>query len=134
MNRVDVRDIADAAVTSLTQAGHEFHCYPLIGGEVVTGQDVADIYSRSLGREIRYGGNNLEIWGHKTARAMPGRLVPDLKLMYEFFQRYGLRASEEEFYLQAKVLGHRPRCFRAFVKETVVAWERDAPREHVTVG
>ena len=63
MNRVDVRDIADAAVTSMTQAGHEFHCYPLIGAQAVTGQDVADIYSRSVGREIRYAGNDLEVWG-----------------------------------------------------------------------
>jgi hypothetical protein len=54
--------------------------------------------------------------------------------MYEFFQGHGLRASEEEFDLQAKVLGHLPRCFHAFVKETVSAWERDAPREHATVG
>jgi uncharacterized protein YbjT (DUF2867 family) len=134
MNRVDVRDIADAAVTSLTQAGHEFHCYPLIGVDVLTGQDVADIYSRSLGREIRYGGNDLEVWGHTAARALPGRLVPDLKLMYEFFQCHGLRASKDEFDLQAKVLGHLPRCFRAFVNETVAAWEREAPREHATVG
>jgi len=134
MNRVDVRDIADAAVTSLTQAGHEFHCYPLIGVDVLTGQGVADIYSRSLGREIRYGGNDLEVWGHTVARALPGRLVPDLKLMYEFFQCHGLRASKDEFDLQAKVLGHLPRCFRAFVNETVAAWEREAPREHATVG
>lgn len=134
MNRVDVRDIADAAITSMTQAGHEFHCYPLIGAEAVTGQDVADIYSHSVGREIRYAGNDLEAWGHKAARAMPRRLVPGLKLIYEFVQRYGLLASEEEFELQAKVLGHLPRCFRTFVKETVSAWERDAPREHATVG
>jgi hypothetical protein len=54
--------------------------------------------------------------------------------MYEFVQRDGLLASEEEFDLQAKVLGHHPRCFRAFVKETVAAWERDSPREHATAG
>jgi uncharacterized protein YbjT (DUF2867 family) len=103
MNRVDVRDIADAAVTSMTQAGHEFHCYPLIGAEAVTGQDVADIYSRSVGREIRYAGNDLEVWGHKAARAMPRRLVPDLKLMYEFVQRDGLLASGSSSPLLARI-------------------------------
>lgn len=134
MNRVDARDIADAAVTSMTQAGHEFHCYPLIGAEVLTGQDVADIYSRYVGREIRYAGNDLEVWDHKAARVMPRELVTDLRLMYEFVQRDGLLASEEEFDLQAKVLGHRPRCFHAFVRETVAAWERDTPREQAMVG
>lgn len=72
MNRVDVRDIADAVVTTLTQTGHEFYCYPLIGGEVLTEQDVADIYSRSLGREIRYGGNDLEVWEKKATGTLPG--------------------------------------------------------------
>ena len=134
LNRVDVRDLADAVVTTLTQTGHEVHCYPLIGLEVLTGQDVADIYTRSLGREIRYGGNDLEVWGEKAAHTLPGWLVPDLKLMYEFFQRHGLLASEEDFALQANVLGHPPRCFHTFVGETVAAWERDGPREHAKVG
>jgi uncharacterized protein YbjT (DUF2867 family) len=134
LNRVDVRDLADAVVTTLTQTGHEFHCYPLIGLEVLTGQDVANIYTHSLGREIRYGGNDLEVWGRKAARTLPGWLVPDLKLMFEFFQLRGLRASEEDFALQAKVLGHLPRCFDTFVGESVAAWERDGPREHAKMG
>ena len=36
--------------------------------------------------------------------------------------------------LDANVLGHLPRCFHTFVNETVAAWERDGPREHVAVG
>jgi len=119
LNRVDIRDLADAAVTTLTQTGHEFHCYPLIGVEVLTGQDVAEIYSRALGREIRYGGNDLEVWKQKSTGTLSGWIIQDLKLMYEFFQRYELRASEEDFALQANVLDHPPRCFHAFVGETV---------------
>ena len=134
LNRVDAHDVADAVVATLTQTGHEFHCYPLIGVEVLTGQDMADIYSRSLWREIRYGGNDLEVWGNKVRHTLPGWLVPDLKLMYEFFQHRGLRASEADFAQQAKVLGHLPRCFHTFVKETVAAWERGRPREHAKVG
>ncbi len=134
LNRVDVRDIADAVVTTLTQTGHEFHCYPLIGAEVLTGQDMADIYSCSLGREIRYGGNDLDVWEEKATRALPGWLVPDLRLIYEFFQCQGCRTCEEDFALQAKVLGHLPRCFHTFVRETVAAWVRDGPREYAKVG
>lgn len=134
MNRVEVRDIAAAVVTPLTQTGHEFHCYPLIGVEVLTGQDVADIYSRSLGREIRYGGIDLEVWEKRATGTRPGWLVPDLKLMYEVIQRHGLRASEEDFARQEKVLGHLPRCFHTFVEETVAAWMRHGSPEYVIVG
>lgn len=133
LNRVDVRDIADAVVATLTQTGHEFHCYPLIGAEVLSGQDVADIYSRTLGREIRYGGNDLEGWGGKATLMLPGWLVQDLKIMYEFFQRQGLRANEADFLLQAKVLGHLPRGFHTFVSETVAAWMPDGHREYAKV-
>ena len=134
LNRVDVRDIADAVVATLTQTGHEFHCYPLIGAEVLSGQDMADIYTRTLGREIRYGGNDLEVWEGKTTRTLPGWLVQDLKLMYEFFQRQGLRASEADFLLQAKVLGHLPRGFHTFVRETVATWMPDGHPEYAKVG
>ncbi|MBC7837474.1 MAG: NmrA family NAD(P)-binding protein [Nitrospiraceae bacterium] len=134
LNRVDVRDIADAVVATLTQTGHEFHCYPLIGAEVLSGQDVADIYTRSLGREIRYGGNDLEVWGEKATHTLTGWLVTDLKLMYEFFQRQGLRASEADFLLQAKVLGHLPRGFHTFVRETVATWMPDGHPEYAKVG
>jgi uncharacterized protein YbjT (DUF2867 family) len=134
LNRVDARDVAAAVVTTLTQPGHEFHCYPLIGVDILTGQDIAGIYSRFLGREVRYDGNDLEIWETKAARTLPGWLVSDLKLMYEFYQRHGLRASEADFALQAKVLGHLPRCFHTFARETVAAWERDGPREYAKVG
>ncbi len=134
LNRVDVRDIADAVVATLTQTGHEFHCYPLIGAEVLTGQDVAETYTRVLGRKVRYGGNNLDVWGNKVGDTLPGWLVQDLSLMYEFFQQRGLRASDEDFALQAKVLGHLPRYFHTFVEETVAAWERDEPCKHAAVG
>ena len=134
LNRIDARDIADAVVATLTQTGHEFHCYPLIGVEVLTGQDVADIYTRSLGREVRYGGNDLDVWEGKAAHTLPSWLVSDLKRMYDFFQRHGLRANETDFALQAKVLGHLPRCFHTFVKETVSAWEGDRTREHAAAG
>lgn len=127
LNRVDVRDVADAAVAALTQTGHEFRCYPLIGVEILTGQDVADIYSRFLGREIRYGGNDLDRWRNKAARPLPGWLADDLTFMYGFFQRHGLRASDKDFVLQEKVLGHLPRPFHTFVRETVATWERDRP-------
>jgi transaldolase len=102
--------------------------------EVLTGQDVAGVYSRSIGREIRYGGNDLDVWEEKSGQILPGWLVRDLKLMYEFFQRYGLRANETDFALQAKVLGHPPRSFHTFVEETVAAWERDRPFEHAKEG
>ncbi|MFO0701318.1 MAG: NmrA family NAD(P)-binding protein [Nitrospira sp.] len=127
LNRVDVRDVADAAVVALTQTGHEFRCYPLIGVERLGGHDVADIYSLFLGREIHYGGNDLETWENTTGRTLPGWKTYNLKLMYEVYQRYELLASDKDFVLQEQVLDHLPRSFHTFVRETVMAWEQERP-------
>jgi uncharacterized protein YbjT (DUF2867 family) len=51
---VEARDVADAITVALTQAGHEFHKYPLVGLEALTGQDVAEIYTHYLGRNPLY--------------------------------------------------------------------------------
>lgn len=99
-----------------------------------SGLDVADIYSRSLGREIRYEENDLDVWGKEATRTVPGWLVHDLKLLYEFFQRHGLQANDEYFALQEKRLGHLPRSFHTFVRETVTEWRHDEAREYTKAG
>jgi len=128
LNRVDVRDIADAVVNTLTQSGHEFSCYPLVGVAPLTGRDVAKIYSHYLGCEIRCDGTDLELWSKEAARIYPDWLVRNLKTMYQFFNTQGSRASEEDFVQQAKVLGKPPRSFCTFVRETVRAWTDEASR------
>lgn len=129
-----MRDDADAAIAALTRTGHEFRCYPLIGVERLSGHDIEDIYSRFIGREVRYGGNDLETWEDTTARALPGWKAYNLKLMYEVFQRHGLLASDDDFVLQEKLLGQFSRSFHTFVRETVTQWERDRAHEHAKVA
>jgi uncharacterized protein YbjT (DUF2867 family) len=125
LNRVDVRDIADAAVTALTQPGHAGKRYPLIGPDTLTGRAVADTYSRHLGRTIRYAGNDLAAWEAQALTMMPDWLVHDVKIMYQRFQRHGLVASKEDFAEQAKILGRPPRSFDAYVLELTTEWKRD---------
>ena len=51
---VDVRDVADATVRVLTEAGHKYHAYTLTGSEALTLNDVATVLSAVLGRRIAY--------------------------------------------------------------------------------
>jgi uncharacterized protein YbjT (DUF2867 family) len=51
---IDCRDIADVAIASLTQPGHEGQTYTLTGPEVQRFPDLVEIFSRALGRKIRY--------------------------------------------------------------------------------
>ncbi len=122
LNRVDVRDIADASVSALTQPGHEGKEYPVVGPDVLTGPMIAGIYSRHLHREVIYGGDDLERWGQNAKSHFPDWLVHDLKMMYAYFQRHGLVATAHDLELLSKVLGHPPRRFADFVAEIAPAW------------
>jgi uncharacterized protein YbjT (DUF2867 family) len=126
LNRVDVRDIADAVVNALTQPGHEGKRYALVGHDTLTGKAVADAYSRHLDRAIKYAGNDLDTWEAQALKMMPDWLVHDLKTMYQHFQKHGLVASKTDLAEQAKVLGHPPRSFDAYVREVTAVWKRGA--------
>jgi len=123
LHRVDVRDIAEAAAIALTASGHEGQTYDVVGPEPHTGQSTAEVWSRALGRQVRYGGDDLEAWEKQSLQYMPDWAVFDFKHMYAFFQKEGLKASPEAIERQTRVLGHAPRSFGAFAMETASAWK-----------
>jgi len=125
LSRVDSRDLADAALNAFIQPGHDGKEYPLHGPDVITGERVAETFSKQLGREIRYGGNDLEAWAKQAQHMMPEWMVRDLRLMYDYFQKHGLIATPEDFAQQYKVLGRDPRRFDDFVAEIVPIWQRE---------
>jgi uncharacterized protein YbjT (DUF2867 family) len=54
ISHVDTRDVARVAVCSLTEPGHDGRAYELSGPEALSYQEVAETFSRVLGRTIRY--------------------------------------------------------------------------------
>jgi uncharacterized protein YbjT (DUF2867 family) len=125
LNRVDVRDIAEAAAIALTSSGHGEHegqTYDLVGPEAHTGESTAATWSRALNKTVKYGGDDLEAWEKQSLQYMPDWAVFDFKHMYAFFQKHGLKASPEAIERQTRLLGHAPRSFGAFVSETAAAW------------
>lgn len=126
VSRVDVRDIADMAVAALTEPGHDGEAYPVVGPDILTGDHVAEIWARHVGREVRYGGDNLGVWSEQARAVLPEWQVHDFAIMYAHFQRHGLAATAAELALQAKALHHPPRTFEAFAAETAATWRAQA--------
>jgi uncharacterized protein YbjT (DUF2867 family) len=122
VNRVDVRDIADCVINALMQSGHEGQTYEVHGPDALTGEGIARIYTKHLGREVRYSGNDLDTWGEKVKNMMPEFMIPEMRIMYEFFQANGMIARNDELEKMQKLLGHKPRTFDDFVKEITVEW------------
>lgn len=122
LSRVDVRDIAEAAAITLTSSGHEGQTYNLVGPEMHTGQSTAEVWSRALGKPIAYGGNDLDAWEQQSLQYLPAWMVFDFRLMYQFFQEHGLKATPEDIERQTRLLGHPPRRFEDFAQETARVW------------
>lgn len=123
VSRVDVRDIGEAAALALTEDGHGGEIYDLVGPEPWTGERSAAVWSEVLGREVRYGGDDLDAWEQQQLAFLPDWMVYDFRIMFEHFQRDGLLASEEAHRRQESLLGHPARRFEDFARETAEAWQ-----------
>jgi uncharacterized protein YbjT (DUF2867 family) len=128
VNRVDVRDIADCAVTALMKSGYEGKTYEIHGPDTLTGEGIAGIYSKQLGREIRYSGDDLNAWAEKSKGMMPDFIIADMRIMYEFFQKNGMIPTKDDLNNIEKLLGRKSRSFEDFVKEITAEWKSKASK------
>ena len=122
VSRVDVRDIADAAVRALTSSDYEGRAYAIAGPEALTGPDCARAWAEALDREVVYVGDDLDAWQEQALNMLPAWMVYDLRLMYGLFQEEGLTATGEQLEETRTVVGHEPRSFGDFVREMASSW------------
>ncbi len=125
LNRVDVEDIADCAVNALTRPDFEGETYAIHGPDILTGRDAARIYSKYVGRDVRYGGDDLDVWVERVKNITPAWKVRDYRVMYKFFQDHGMIAGEKDLVREQKLLGRNPRSFEDFVKEIAEEWKSE---------
>lgn len=121
LSRVDVGDIAEAAANALTTGRFGGRAYPLVGPEALTGDQIAAVYSRHVGREVRYVGDDVDAWAEQAKAMMPEWMVHDLRIMFDYFIESGLAASDEDLALTNEILGREPRSFDSFAAELVAA-------------
>jgi len=122
LSRVDVRDIAEAAATALTESGHAGETYDLVGPEPWTGDRTATVWAEALGRDVRYAGDDLDAWEAQSVEFLPDWMVYDFRVMYDLFQRRGLIGSDEALRRQETLIGHGPRTFEDFAREIAEVW------------
>ena len=122
LSRVDTRDIGEAGVRALTEAGHIGKTFALAGPDALTGEDCARTFAEALGRKIAYGGDDLAAWAKAMKPYLPAWAIYDYALMYAMFQKKGLKATPEQLGETRAILGRAPRSFDAFVREAAAAW------------
>jgi uncharacterized protein YbjT (DUF2867 family) len=101
---VDTRDIGEAAALSLLKPRETIE---LVGPDALTGEAIAGIWSEVLGRQIRYGGDNLAAFEKKPFGSIAPRwMARDMRLMMSRFQRQGMVAKPEAVARLTDLLGH----------------------------
>ena len=126
LHRVDVRDIADAVVNALLTGEHTNKAYNLVGPHLLTGESIAKTYTKYIGKNVVYAGDDLDRWAEQAGKMMPTWMVKDLVIMFRHFQNHGLVATPDHHLETERILGKKPRTFDAFVVETVGAWKQQA--------
>ena len=131
VSAVDTRDIAEAAAIALTSDGHLGKTYKLNGPETLSGKKVASIWSRLLGKEIRYPGEDLDSFEEQMRKSAPSWSAFDIRMMFQGYLERGFVAEDADVETLARLLGHPPRRYEDFATETVEAWRQvEALRFH----
>jgi len=120
---VDTRDIAEAAAISLTQDGHDGQTYDLVGPTLISGPGNAAIWSKLLGKEIKYTGHDFDQWERQMRSRAPAWTAFDLRTMFQGYFDRGFASTETEVARVTKLLGHAPRSYEQFADETAALWK-----------
>lgn len=129
VSMVDIRDIGEAAAIELvrreqasTPLGRE--TYALAGPDSLTGEGIAAIWSDTLDRTIRYGGDDLVVMEQRTKTMLPAWHALDLRLMFGRYQTDGAVASADDTDRLTRLLGHAPRSYAAFARDAAAQWAK----------
>jgi uncharacterized protein YbjT (DUF2867 family) len=124
VSAVDIRDIAEAAAIALTSDGHFGKTYNLNGPEALSGPRMASIWSGLLGKEVRYSGDDMDAFEVQMRKRAPSWSAFDIRMMFQGYLERGFVAEPEDVEILTNLLGHAPRRYEEFAKETVLIWQK----------
>jgi uncharacterized protein YbjT (DUF2867 family) len=129
ISAVDIRDIAEATAITLTSDSHFGRTYNVNGPATLSGPKAASIWSEVLGKEIKYAGDNLDIFEEQMRKHAPSWAAFDIRMMFQAYLERGFIAENGDAATLTKLLGHEPRTYEEFAHETMREWRQlDNPR------
>jgi uncharacterized protein YbjT (DUF2867 family) len=115
LGMIDLRDIVDSAFGVLTGDGHEGKSYILTGPEAISMHDVANTFSKVLGKKVTY----VSVPGEAALQSMLSMGFPEWiargygELMAGFSEGFANRATDNV----ATLSGHPARSIEQFVRD-----------------
>lgn len=120
-NFIDVRDIAEIAALSLTEAGHKNKAYSLLGPDALNFHEVAVILSKQLNRRISY--TSPSIFQFLTQKIKEGENLEQILVMLGLYTFTRMKSSEKSNKTLNNLLSRDPIHFAQFVKDYQHEWQ-----------
>ena len=117
LGMIDVRDIVDSAYAVLTGSGHDGKSYILTGPKAISMQDVANTFSKVLGRDINY----VNVPHEASVQSMVSMGFPEWiargygELMEGFSQGFASQVTDNV----ETLTGHPARSFEQFARDYI---------------
>lgn len=123
---IDARDIGEIAAIELIRRFDSAQALPtvqlnLVGPDILTGAEVAAIWSRAFGRPIAYGGDDTASFEQNLRSTMPQWMAYDMRLMSERFQTDGMLPEAGDADRLTALLGRPLRSYRDFATAVAAA-------------
>ena len=119
ISAIDVRDIADVAAVTLTEAGHEGATYTLTGPASITHTQIAAALTAALGRDVTFTDVPPQAFADSLRGILPPWQVEGLLEDYAHYRR-GEAASVSS--AVAEITGRPPRDIQQFARDYAPAF------------
>lgn len=120
VNYIDVRDVAEAIATVLMNPGHEQKAYDLTGPEAMDFYKIAEIFSKELGREIKYTRPSaIRFVRQKLVAKKQLLYVFTLSLLYNAVRTGKMNYTTDVF---RTITGHDPHSLAEFIHDCKDSW------------
>lgn len=110
---VDLEDLAEAAAAVLLNAGHEYATYELAGAEKLGFNQMGEVISRALGREVSVHALPSAVVAGVAATHFGPRAVFDVKAMLDHYDAHGLVGNPN---VLRTLLGRQPTPFEDVIQ------------------
>lgn len=118
VNRVDCEDIGEAAVRVLTDHSIARGAYPIVGPKTLAGPDCAEVWSKALGRNIKYKEDDA-LWESLLRNTLDKKKCADLLQTYRQIRRFWLPTFSKQLEITEELLGRPPKNYEIYVKEVI---------------
>lgn len=117
---IDARDIAAVGALALSSDAHFNKAYPLTGGAALTYTEVAEIFSRELGRKITYP--NPSMWSFYWRMKSQGHAAGFIFVMIAIYTTAKLGFAATLTSNTATLLGRAPIAVEQYAKDYRAVW------------